>query len=127
MEGLAKAGVKPLRVGFNGNIQKSLIEHSLDHKLQTHPLHSTLVRVVNDAEKLSRQMQELSEALKKLDKKLWEAKNPTKSIIERGHNMRNGLISIRDRHKHLQQKIYSIQQKMLREIVAAADVVSAQI
>ena len=127
MEGLAKAGVKALRVGCNGNVQKSLIEHSLDHKLEMHPLHPTLVRAVNEAEKMSRQMQELSKALKELNKKLWEAKNPKKSMIQREHNMRNGLISIRDQHKHLQKKIYAIQQQMLRETVAAADVVSVRI
>jgi regulator of nonsense transcripts 1 len=127
VEGLAKAGLKPLRVGFNGNIQKSLIEHSLDHKLEVHPLHPTLVRTVNEAEKVSRQMQDLPKALKELSKKLWEAKNPKKSMIERERNMRNGLISIRNQHKHLQQKIYAIQQEMLRDTVAAADVVSGQI
>lgn len=125
MEGLAKAGVKPLRVGFNGNVQKLLVEHSLEHKLEKHPLHPTLVKIVKEAEKMLGEIQALTLALKELSKKLWEAKNPKKSMIERESNMRLGLTSMQNQHKHLQQKIYAIQQEMLREAVAAADVVSA--
>jgi len=46
VEGLAKAGVTLLRVGFNSNIQKSLAGHSLDYKLEMHPLHPALVTTV---------------------------------------------------------------------------------
>lgn len=124
MEGLAEAGVKPLRVGFNGNVRKSLTKHSLDYKLEIHPLHPTLVTTVKEAEKMLRQMQDLEKALKDLNKKLWEAKNPKKSMIERERKMHDGVISMRAQHKNLQRKIYAIQQEMLRETVAAADVVS---
>ena len=123
MEGLAKAGVKPLRVG--GSIQKSLIEHSLDYKLENHPLHPTLVKAVSEEEKLGRQILELEKARKVLNKKLWEAVNPSKSMTEREDNMRKGLIAMQNQRKNLQQKIYAIQQQMLRETVEAADVVSA--
>lgn len=125
MEGLAKAGVKPLRVG--GSIKKSLIEHSLDYKLEIHPLHPVLVRTISEEEKLSRQMMELEKARKELGKKLWQAVNPSKSMIEREDNMRKGLVSMQNKCKNLQQKIYAIKQQMLRETVEAADVVSAQI
>ena len=125
MEGLAKAGVKPLRVG--GSIQKSLIEHSLDYKLENHPLHPMLVKSVSEEEKLARQILELEKARKELNKKLWEAVNPSKSLREREDNMRKKLISMPNQRKNLQQKIYAIQQQMLRETVEAADVVSAQI
>ena len=125
MEGLAKAGVKPLRVG--GSIQKSLIEHSLDYKLENHPLHPTLVKAVSEEEKLARQILELEKTRKELNKKLWEAVNPSKSMTEREANMHKGLIAMQNQRKNLQQKIYAIQQQMLRETVEAADVVSAQI
>lgn len=125
MEGLAKTGLKPLRVGFNGNVRKSLAEYSLDHKLEIHPLHPTLVTTVKEAEKTLRQVQDLTKALKELNKKLWEAKTPKKSMIERERKMQAGLILTRTQHKNLQRRIYAIQQEMLREVVAAADVVSA--
>ena len=125
MEGLANAGVKPLRVG--GSIQKSLIEHSLDYKLEHHPLHPTLVRAVSEEEKLSRQILELEKARKKLSKELWEAAKQSPSKIEREANMRKGVVAMQNRRKNLSQKIYAIQQQMLRETVDAADVVSAQI
>ena len=125
VEGLAKAGVKPLRVG--GNIQKSLIEHSLDYKLENHHLHPRLVRAVSEEEKVSRQIQDLEKARKELNKKIWKAVNPNKSLVEREDNMRKGLIMLQNQRKNLQQKIYAIQQEMLRDTVEAADVVSAQI
>lgn len=124
MEGLAKAGLKPLRVGSTGNVQKSLLEHSLEYKLGIHPLQSTLVRTLNESEKIFRQEQELKKTLKDLNKKLSETKNPRPSMIEREDNMRRALESICKQHKRLQQKAYAIQQQMIREVVAAADVVS---
>ena len=125
MEGLAKAGVKPLRVG--GSIQKSLIEHSLDYKLEHHPLHPVLVRSVSDEEKLSRQILELEKSRKALSRKLWEAAKQSGSMLEREKNMGKGLIAMQNQRKNLQQKIFAIQQQMLRETVDAADVVSTQI
>lgn len=117
--------MKPLRVG--GSIPKSLIEHSLDYKLEHHPLHPPLVRAVGDEEKLARQILELEKKRKELSKKLWEAANPSKSMTEREENMRKGLMAMQNQRKNLQQKIYAVQQQMLREVVYAADVVSAQI
>ena len=125
MEGLVKAGVRPLRVG--GSIQKSLIEHSLDYKLEHHPLHPKLVNTVTEEEKLSRQIQELERARKELNKKLWETIKPSPSLVVREDNMRKGLIAMQNQRKIQQQKIYAIQQEMLRETVNAADVVSVQI
>lgn len=123
MEGLTKAGVKALRVG--GSIQKPLIEHSLDYKLENNSLHPKLVRAVSEDEKLSRQILALGKARKELSKKLYEAAKPSKSMVEREDNMRKGLTAMQNQHKNLQQKIYAIQQQMLRETVNAADVVSA--
>jgi uncharacterized membrane protein YfhO len=125
VEGLVNAGVKPLRVG--GNVQKSLIEHSLDHKLESHPLHPTLLRAVTDEEKLSRSIHDLGTMLKEQKKKIYERVKPDKSMLEKEDNMRNGLISKQNQSKNLQMKIYAIRQQMLRETVQAADVVSAQI
>jgi uncharacterized coiled-coil DUF342 family protein len=125
VDGLANAGVKPLRVG--GSIQKSLIEHSLEYKLEKHPLHPKLVMSVAEEEKLARQIPELEKARKALNKKLWETMNQSTSMRERENNMGKAVIAMKTQRKNLQQKIYAIQQEMLREIVKAADVVSAQI
>ena len=125
VEGLASAGVKPLRVG--GSIQKSLIEHSLEYKLENHPLHPTLVKCVTEEEKLSLRIQELGMRLKELSKKLYVAVNAKASLIEMESNMRKGHNLMQVQRRNLSQKTYAIQQQMLREIVEAADVVSAQI
>jgi hypothetical protein len=125
VEGLASTGVKPLRVG--GSIQKSLIEHSLEYKLENHPLHPTLVKCVSEEEKLSSRIQELEKKLKVMRKKMYEAVNPSGSMIETERNMTRGHKSMEIQRKNLSQKIYAIQQQMLREIVEAADVVSVQI
>ena len=77
-----------------GPVPKFLIEHSLDYKLENHPLHPTLVRAIGDEEKLARQILELEKKRKELSKKLWEAVNPSsKSMTEREDNMRKGLIA----------------------------------
>ena len=127
MEGLAEADVKPLRVGFSGNIRKSLIKYSLDYQLEIHPLQPTYRQAIDEAERMMRQLQDLRTSLKEHRKKLAEEENPKSWMIEKEKNMQNAEISMREQHKHLQQKAYAIKQEMIRDIVLSADVVSDQI
>ncbi|CAA7261960.1 unnamed protein product [Cyclocybe aegerita] len=123
VEGFARVGVKPLRVGFNGNVRQSLLEHSLDYKLEQHPLHPVLLRTVDEETQVKDQVYKLSDSYKELALKLKESKRPRKATIERAMRMKEALISLEKRHKNIKRKIYAIQQQMLRETIADADVI----
>jgi hypothetical protein len=124
VEGLAEADVKPLRVGFSGNVRKSLMQYTLDYQLEIHPLQPTYARTVDEAEAMWGQLQALRKSLEELQKDLAESVKPPWWKIEKERNMKNGVISMRENHKHLQQKAYVIKQEMIRDIVLSADVVS---
>ncbi|KAJ3491205.1 hypothetical protein NLJ89_g11364 [Agrocybe chaxingu] len=123
VEGFARVGVKPLRVGFNGNVRQSLLEHSLDYKLEQHPLHPVLLRSVDDETQVKDQVHKLSDSYRELALKLKESKRPRKATIERAMRMKEALISLEKRHKNIKRKIYAVQQQMLRETIADADVI----
>lgn len=124
VEGLAKAGVKPLRVGSPGNIRQSLIPHSLDYKLQCHALYPTFEKATNDLGSLSDDIAKLVARYGKAVQKLREQKEPSKTRRTRTQNMLVALEMMKQRLEKLKGKVFAIRQEMLRDIVADADVVS---
>lgn len=124
MEGLAKAGVKPLRVGSQGNIRSSLIPHSLDHKLQTHPLYSTFKKAAEEIDNLAKEIRALDlRYAKHLRKTEEQAETPTKRQVTMAENIFKDREMKTLRLKSIQKKSYGIEQQMMRDVVADADVV----
>jgi len=124
VEGLAKVGVKPLRVGFSGNVRKSLLEHSLDYKLEQHPLYPVLIQTVEEEGELTAHLQELSKEYETLMLKLKQMTRPRKTTLARADNMKHALSTLAKRQEKLKRKIYAMQQDMLHDVVSEADVVS---
>jgi AAA domain len=118
VEGLISSGVKALRVG--GNVRSSLIEHSLDHKLVTHPLQPNLARLVKREEELSTRMMDLEARLEDVRRK---ELNGTKGLTKRGDNMQLTLLSMQNEQHALKSRIYAMQQQILRNVISDADVV----
>ncbi len=73
VDGLVKAGVKPLRVGYHGTIRSSLIPYSLDYKLQQHPLTATVQKLVDESATTQEGIEELNGKYKDLEKKVEDA------------------------------------------------------
>ena len=127
VEGLGKAGVKPLRVGFNGNVRQALVEYSLDYKLQKHPLHPTLLKITAEENKASKQREDLMVKCRELADKLSQQSKPRKSTLERARKMKEAADGLLHRCRSLKSKIFATQQQMLRDVVADADVVSGSL
>ncbi len=124
MEGMARAGLKPLRVGFQGNIRSSLLPHSLDFKLQSHHLYPTLEGVKGDADALAKDLRKKQTSYTKALLKIKESQTPNKNKMTRVANMLKDITMIKLRHKGIEKKIYAMRQEMLRDVVSDADVVS---
>jgi regulator of nonsense transcripts 1 len=120
VEGLVSSSVKALRVGFGGNVRSSLIEHTLDHKLETHPLQPTLARLVKREEELSSRMMDLESQLVQVRR---HELNGTKGLGKRGDNMQLSLLNMQNEQNVLKSRIYAMQQQMLRNVISEADVV----
>lgn len=120
VEGLISSGVKALRVGFVGNVRSSLTEHTLDHKLEIHPLQPSLVRLVKREEELSARMIDLKSRLGEVRRKEF---NGTKGLTKRGDNMQLSLLIVQNEQHALKSRIYAMQQQMLRDVISDADVI----
>ncbi|KDR78403.1 hypothetical protein GALMADRAFT_1319277 [Galerina marginata CBS 339.88] len=123
VEGLAKVGVKPLRVGNNGNVRESLFPHTLDWKLEHHPLHPILAKLVQEESEIGPEIEALWKKSRELEEKIKKSLKPRKNTLARARNMKEALVSLGLRHKAIKRKIYAMQQQMLRDTVADADVI----
>ena len=121
VDGPVKAGVKP----YHGTIRSSLIPYSLDYKLQQHPLTATVQKLVDESASTQEGIEELNGKYKDLEKKVEDAaaRTPRRETVQRLTNMRDALVKLKTRAKYLKSRIFSIQQKMLTDIVSDADVV----
>ncbi|KAJ6570724.1 P-loop containing nucleoside triphosphate hydrolase protein [Mycena sp. CBHHK59/15] len=126
VEGLAASGVRPLRVGFGGKVKASLVEHTLDHQLELHPLKPSV-------DSLAKQEDEVTQRILALSKKLDEIRpkaagvDVTAKAQERARqimgNMETDMAARRRIQSSLKARIYALQMEMLRDVVAKADVI----
>jgi hypothetical protein len=115
VEGFVAAGVKPLRVGYGGKIKASLHEHTLDAKLEAHPLKAKADQVLKEQESTERKRGELSQRIVAAEKS---------GKAERLERMRSALAMLERQILAQRAKLYAMHQEMLNDITAAADVVS---
>jgi hypothetical protein len=116
VEGLAAVSVKPLRVAFGGKVKPSLFEHTLDCKLEQHPLKA-------DVDRLAEREQTLQEELKVLEEAMLDLTTTGRHQIRLKH-MQADVIFKKRQQSVVRSNKYRLRQKMLRDILAAADVVS---
>lgn len=124
MEGMANAGLKPLRVGFQGSIRSSLLPYSLDYKLQSHHLYPTLERIKNDADALAKDLHKKQTSYMKALAEIKESQVSSKNKMTRVANMLKDITARKLRLKGMEKRIYAMRQDMLRDVVLDADVVS---
>ncbi|KAF9480305.1 P-loop containing nucleoside triphosphate hydrolase protein [Pholiota conissans] len=123
VDGLVKAGVNPLRVGYHGSIRDSLISHTLDYKLEQHHLSGSLKKYADEAASIPSKIDELTKKCDDLEEKILSSRGPRKASVQRMANMKDALVKMEIRQKFLKTRIFSTQQKMLRDVVTSADVI----
>ena len=64
VEGMAAAGLKPLRVGYGPSIRPDLIPYSLHHKLEVHPRAEELKKLDEDEVRFQEKIEELHEKMR---------------------------------------------------------------
>jgi hypothetical protein len=117
VEGLANAGVKPVRFGSVGKVKDKLAEHNVEYKLEQHP-HYPLYKTAMDA--LERLRHTQAEYLKKNAKdseQIARAPAAKLAMIERK------VASFEREISAARNKSYAIRQEMLKDVFAQADVV----
>ncbi|KAF8176314.1 P-loop containing nucleoside triphosphate hydrolase protein [Pholiota molesta] len=124
VDGLIKAGVQPLRVGYHGSIRDSLLAYTLDYKLEQHPLNETLKKYADEVATIPSKIAELTERCEDLEEKMSNVvRSPQKKTLQRMANMKDALVKLETRHRFLKTRVFATQQKMLKDVVSNADVI----
>lgn len=112
VEGLAKAGMRPLRVGFNAKVKPALHPHTLDAKIDLHPLKPGIDSLEESVHRLQEYMQNVKEKLKGMEP------FSAQELAYQGMLERMG----RDLQAR-KGRIWAMSKGMVQDIVAQADVV----
>ncbi|KAF7297208.1 hypothetical protein MIND_00953900 [Mycena indigotica] len=125
VEGLAAAGLKPLRIGFAGQVRDSLHPHTMDFKLERHSLKATFDTIIKKQSEQSNYVRELSEKMSEMEEKVTKA--PTASAMDRAKKILESMrldIAARQRSQAvLKARAYALRMEMIRDIIAQSDVV----
>ncbi|KAJ7749093.1 P-loop containing nucleoside triphosphate hydrolase protein [Mycena maculata] len=124
VEGLAAAGVRPLRVGFGGKVKEALIEYTLEYKLETHPRKPDLDALVKQEEDCQARIRDISKKLRDLRK---EEKHKLVASQERSKRKQANMeadLALRHRMQaSLKGRIYALKMEMLEDVISKADVI----
>lgn len=108
--------MRPLRIAFSGKVKPSLFEHTLDNKFEQHPLKP-------EADQLAEREQKLQAAITALGKMVTDLEPKGKHLARLDRMKIN--IHFKEKERNVvRMKRYNLKQKMLRDILSAADVVS---
>ncbi|EAU90702.2 DNA helicase [Coprinopsis cinerea okayama7 len=123
VEGLAAAGVKPLRVGAVGSVRPSLLHHTLAAKLESHPLYSTHQYLVDQLEVVKKKIAELTEKVHLAQKELKDKEGNARYVLARRvENMEDAKSDLVNSEKMVKSKKKRVRQAMLRDVTSEADV-----
>ncbi|KAG2005956.1 RNA helicase, variant 2 [Coprinopsis cinerea AmutBmut pab1-1] len=125
VEGLAAAGVKPLRVGAVGSVRPSLLQHTLAAKLEAHPLFSAHQDLVDQEEKIKKELEEMHAKVHSAETELKDKKEgrASKAMIGRIANMMAAKSALERKEAVVKGKKNTVKQAMLREVTSEADVI----
>jgi len=118
LEAFVKAGLKPLRVGFNAFHQESLQKFSLEVQLSNHPLQPSFRETLEASKEMDNKIEELVSKIEEA------AKVNTETSKQRLRNMCRALAAKQHQLLRLKAKLYRLEQEMLHDVVKSADVVS---
>ena len=108
--------MRPLRIAFSGKVKSSLFEHTLDNKFEQHPSKP-------EADRLAEEEQKLQKAITALGEMVIELKSKGTRLVRLDRI--NSDIHFKEKEMNaVRMKRYVLKQKMLRDILSAADVVS---
>jgi len=114
VEGFVNAGLDPVRIGY-GQIKSTVQEHSLEFKVEQHPLYPEYKIVSENSEKLEKELKQTHIHISKL-----REQGVPSSQLSRQKSCRDVLYAKISRSNSRKQAIY---QQMQIEVLTSADVV----
>ncbi|KAF5391639.1 hypothetical protein D9757_002469 [Collybiopsis confluens] len=122
VEGLAKAGLKPLRAASAGKTKASLVHWTLEDQFMKHPRYPEWKELEIRGEKLTESIKDVGKKIRKL-----EGKQTKDGLTEREQIIKSRMAEDLARKKRnlgaVKQRAYGLEQEMTRQIVENADVI----
>jgi hypothetical protein len=117
VEGLAQAGLKPLRFGSVQRVSSALLEHTFEHKIQAHPLSPVHERALAEVKRCTEGILSHARGIKEL------AKDLSPAAIKKHTAHLRSRAQIERRQQSLKKKAYAIRMEMVKDVLDGADVV----
>jgi hypothetical protein len=114
VEGLAAAGLRPLRFGSVQRVPPALLQHTLEHKLQAHPRYPVFKRAIDERSSLEKRLKHHVNLLRE------NINDDAKSTRHK-----EAIAKIEQRVSVVRKRAYAIHQTMIKEILDQSDVVRA--
>lgn len=121
VEGLAKAGLKPLRAASAGKTKASLAQWTLEYQIEQHPNYPKWKDLDSRAKKLVDEIKELRVKIRKFEGK--PQNELTTKDLEIKNRMLEGLAQKERSLGMIKKRSYALEQAMTRDILNNADVV----
>ncbi|KAJ7442181.1 P-loop containing nucleoside triphosphate hydrolase protein [Mycena galericulata] len=124
VEGLAASGVRPLRVGFGGQVKESLVEHTLDYKLEHHALQPAMAALVKQEEEVQQRIRDIMKKLGDVrESKVGASAHAQERARQIIANMEADLALRQRMQNSIKARIYALGMEMLRDVISEADVI----
>ncbi|KAK2466612.1 hypothetical protein APHAL10511_000870 [Amanita phalloides] len=119
VEGLVRAGAKPLRVGFGEKVRPSLMQHTLDRQIETHGLQKELAPMVREEKKLEERLGGVASDVSSA----WTNACQDPKAQKKYERLQGKQASIERQLAVVRARKYAIEHEMLLDIVRKADVI----
>ncbi|KAL0070622.1 hypothetical protein AAF712_002463 [Marasmius tenuissimus] len=123
VEGLASAGLKPLRASSAGKVRPGLEEHTMEFKMEKHALYPEMKKLSERKRVQEKELDEVKEKLAELRVKEF-ARNLTEKDAKRMKRIQEDVVKKERVFGAIQKRLFGIEQRVRREVLEEADVVS---
>ncbi|KAL0580423.1 hypothetical protein V5O48_001576 [Marasmius crinis-equi] len=122
VEGLAAAGLVPLRASSAGKVRAGLEEHTMEYKMSKHPLHPELEQLSERKQAQLKELTEIRGMLTDLRVKQFQG-TATQREETRAKRIQEDIVKKERVYLAMGKRFYGIEQKIRRDVLAQADVI----
>ncbi|KAG7086568.1 hypothetical protein E1B28_002515 [Marasmius oreades] len=121
VEGLATAGLRPLRASSAGKVRPGLQEHTLDYKMEKHPLHPELKSLFGRKQTQEKDLDGVRDMLAELRTKEFMGTASDREV-KRAQRIQEDIVRKERVYTVTKKRLFGLEQRIRKEILDEADV-----
>ncbi|KAF9265736.1 P-loop containing nucleoside triphosphate hydrolase protein [Marasmius fiardii PR-910] len=122
VEGLASAGLQPLRASSAGKVRLELQEYTLDYKMEKHPLHPELKKLFGRRQSQEKDLDEVRDMLIRLRTKEYMGTASDREV-KRAQKIQEDVVRKERVYTATKKRLFGLEQRIRRELLDQADVI----